>query len=79
MPIVTNLGIDNAFFVVLPKPLDASGALMFVPNVIAEGSLNATCHIVPIFVTHGFQSEKLSDVSSLNRYESLLLPFQGSL
>ena len=78
MSIVTNLGIDDAFFVVLPKPLDSSGTLLLVPHIITEGPLNASCHIVPILVTHGFQCEKLSDLSSLNRYESLLLPFRGS-
>ena len=54
MPVVTDLSVNDAFFVVLPKLLNASGTFMLVPQIITKDSLDASGHIVPIFVTHAF-------------------------
>jgi hypothetical protein len=78
MSVVTDLRVNNPFFVVLPKPLNASRTFLLVPQIITKGPLNASCHIVPIFVAHSFQSKKLDDLSNPDLHKSIFIPFQGS-
>jgi hypothetical protein len=59
MTIVANLGVRKCFFIVFPEPLDTPGTLVLVSHVIAPGTLNSRCHIMPVPITHCFQCKKL--------------------
>jgi len=59
MSIVTDLGVNDAFFVVLPKSLDTAGTFVFISHVISPGTLDAPSHIMPVPIAHGLQCKQL--------------------
>lgn len=59
MSIVADLGINNAFFVVLPEPLDTAGTFMSISHVISPGTLDAASHIMPVPISHSLQCKQL--------------------
>ena len=80
MPVVSNLRIHKALLVILPEPLDTPGTLVLVAHVVSEGPLNTTSHVVPVAVSHGFQSEQLFEARFKTgiREVNKNLPFPGS-
>ena len=59
MTIISHLGIDNAFFVILPKSLDTTSTFIFVSHVVPESSLDASGHVMPITISHSLKSKEL--------------------
>jgi hypothetical protein len=59
MPLFANFGICQTFFVVLPESLDTRRAFVLVAPVVSPGSLDSGRHIVPVAISHGFQSKQL--------------------
>lgn len=57
--IFTYLRVDNSFFVVLPEPLNPTSTFMLVSHVVSERALDTGGHIMPITITHCFQSKEL--------------------
>jgi len=50
--IISNLGVLNVLLIGLPESLDTPSALVFVPHIVAPGTLNTGGHIVPIPIPH---------------------------
>lgn len=64
MPIVSNLGEHEALLVVLPEPLDTPGTLVLVTHIVSEGPLDTTSHVMPVTISHRFESEELFETTS---------------
>lgn len=59
MSMIADLCIDEAFFVVLPEPLYAPCAFMFITHIIPVRALDTPGHVVPILIPHSLKSKKL--------------------
>lgn len=79
MPIVPLLGVHDGFLVVFPESLYTFGALVLIPQVIAERPLNPGCHIMPVSVSHSFQREELKKVKAPLLVHMRLLTVSGFL
>lgn len=60
MAIISDLSILYAFLIVLPESLDATSTFVLISQVVAEGTLNTTRHVVPIAISHCLEGKKLS-------------------
>lgn len=65
MAVVTELRIGETFFIIPPEPLNTTGTLVFVSHVVPPSTLNAASHVMPISISHGFQSKKLMLICEL--------------
>lgn len=58
MTIIPLLRINDSFLLGQPESLNCSSSILFSSQVSSPASLDTSCHIVPVFVSHRFESEE---------------------